>query len=173
MTDNPTPAIDSKEKPKEKAKPPAPNAAFLMTDWQEKYKSKVRTAEQAIATIRRGDKVFIGSGAAEPQVLVKALIDSAGRLAGNRIMHNMTQIGREHGLKPAPPTTNSGVWSKNVHPASVFDVPASGPLQDRLHEFQLPPDPHERLLFVGYGKLWVLHHEPVEYLGRGQLMHLG
>jgi len=90
MTDNPTPAIDSKEKPKEKAKPPAPNAAFLMTDWQEKYKSKVRTAEQAIATIRRGDKVFIGSGAAEPQVLVKALIDSAGRLADNRIMHIMT-----------------------------------------------------------------------------------
>ncbi len=61
-----------------------------MADWQEKYREKVRTAEQAISTIRRGDKVFIGSGAAEPQVLVKALIDSAGRLADTRIMHIMT-----------------------------------------------------------------------------------
>ncbi|MCJ7562627.1 MAG: 4-hydroxybutyrate coenzyme A transferase, partial [Thermoplasmata archaeon] len=61
-----------------------------MADWQEKYREKLRTAEQAISTIRRGDKVFIGSGAAEPQVLVKALIDSAGRLADTRIMHIMT-----------------------------------------------------------------------------------
>lgn len=45
---------------------------------------------QAVATIRRGDKVFIGSGAAEPQTLVKALIDTAGRLADTRIMHIMT-----------------------------------------------------------------------------------
>ncbi|OGS42191.1 MAG: hypothetical protein A3K67_05220, partial [Euryarchaeota archaeon RBG_16_62_10] len=58
--------------------------------WQARYADKVRTAVQAVATIRRGDKVFIGSGAAEPQVLVKALIDSAGRLADTRIMHIMT-----------------------------------------------------------------------------------
>ena len=59
-------------------------------DWQQRYPEKLRTPEQAISTIRRGDKVFIGSGAAEPQVLVKALIDSAGRLADTRIMHIMT-----------------------------------------------------------------------------------
>ncbi len=62
----------------------------MMADWQKKYEDKVRTPEQAVATIRRGDKVFIGSGAAEPQTLVKALIDSAGRLADTRIMHIMT-----------------------------------------------------------------------------------
>ena len=50
----------------------------------------MRTAEQAIADVRRGDKIFIGSGAAEPQTLVKALIESAGRLADTRIMHIMT-----------------------------------------------------------------------------------
>lgn len=61
-----------------------------MADWQTRYKEKLRTAEEAVATIRRGDKVFVGSGAAEPQVLVKALIDSAGRLADTRIMHIMT-----------------------------------------------------------------------------------
>lgn len=62
----------------------------LMTDWQTRCPDKVRTPEQAVSTIRRGDKVFIGSGAAEPQVLVKALIDAAGRLADTRIMHIMT-----------------------------------------------------------------------------------
>src|SRR5512136_29298 len=62
----------------------------ILWDWQTRYGDKVRTAEQAVATIRRGDKVFIGSGAAEPQVLVKSLIASAGRLADTRIMHIMT-----------------------------------------------------------------------------------
>src|SRR5512136_578736 len=62
----------------------------ILWDWQTLYPEKVRTPERAISTIKRGDKVFIGSGAAEPQVLVKALIDSAGRLADNRIMHIMT-----------------------------------------------------------------------------------
>lgn len=64
--------------------------AYSMSDWQQRYAEKLRTPEQAVATIRRGDKVFIGSGAAEPQVLVKALIESAGRLADTRIMHIMT-----------------------------------------------------------------------------------
>jgi len=64
--------------------------AHAMSDWQQRYSEKLRAPEQAVSTIRRGDKVFIGSGAAEPQVLVKALIDSAGRLADTRIMHIMT-----------------------------------------------------------------------------------
>ena len=64
--------------------------SWVMEDWQERFKHKVRTVESAISTIRRGDKVFIGSGAAEPQLLVKALIESAGRLADTRIMHIMT-----------------------------------------------------------------------------------
>ncbi len=64
--------------------------SWAMDDWKTRYKAKIRTAEAAISTIRRGDKVFIGSGAAEPQTLVKALIESAGRLADTRIMHIMT-----------------------------------------------------------------------------------
>jgi acyl-CoA hydrolase/GNAT superfamily N-acetyltransferase len=64
--------------------------SWAMEDWQKRFKHKIRTAESAISTIRRGDKVFVGSGAAEPQILVKALIESAGRLADTRIMHIMT-----------------------------------------------------------------------------------
>jgi acyl-CoA hydrolase/GNAT superfamily N-acetyltransferase len=67
-----------------------PNDSFLLLDWQSRYQEKIRTPEHAISTIRRGDKVFIGSGAAEPQVLVKSLIESSGRLADTRIMHIMT-----------------------------------------------------------------------------------
>jgi len=69
---------------------PQPRDANVQQDWQDRYSDKIRTPEHAIATIRRGDKVFIGSGAAEPQVLVKSLISSAGRLADTRIMHIMT-----------------------------------------------------------------------------------
>ncbi len=69
--------------------PPA-TSSKMMLDWQERYKEKVRTPEQAVSTIRRGDKVFIGSGAAGPQTLVKALIETSGRLADTRIMHIMT-----------------------------------------------------------------------------------
>jgi acyl-CoA hydrolase/RimJ/RimL family protein N-acetyltransferase len=64
--------------------------SWAMDDWKKRFQHKIRTAEGAISTIRRGDKVFIGSGAAEPQILVKALIESAGRLADTRIMHIMT-----------------------------------------------------------------------------------
>jgi len=67
-----------------------PQDPNILQDWQTRYAEKVRTAEQSVATIRRGDKLFIGSGAAEPQVLVKSLITSAGRLADTRIMHIMT-----------------------------------------------------------------------------------
>jgi len=67
-----------------------PKDATILYDWQNLYQEKVRTPEKAIGSIRRGDKVFIGSGAAEPQVLVKSLIESSGRLADTRIMHIMT-----------------------------------------------------------------------------------
>lgn len=72
------------------SKAPPATSSKMMLDWQERYKEKVRTPEQAVSTIRRGDKVFIGSGAAEPQTLVKALIETSGRLADTRIMHIMT-----------------------------------------------------------------------------------
>ncbi len=81
---------DSETKGKKAAGESPPSKPYAMPDWQERYKDKIRTAAQAVSTIRRGDKVFIGSGAAEPQTLVKALIEGAGRLADTRIMHIMT-----------------------------------------------------------------------------------
>ncbi|MEM4263217.1 MAG: 4-hydroxybutyrate coenzyme A transferase, partial [Thermoplasmata archaeon] len=59
-------------------------------DWQSRYKDKLATADRAVSVIKPGDKIFIGSGAAEPQVLVKALVDKASSLADTKIFHIMT-----------------------------------------------------------------------------------
>jgi acyl-CoA hydrolase len=44
---------------------------------QEKFKSKLRTADEALRMIRSGQRVFIGSSCGEPQHLVSALMDNA------------------------------------------------------------------------------------------------
>ena len=81
---------DLEPKARKKAGDAPVDKPYVMPDWQQRYKEKIKTASQAVSTIRRGDKVFIGSGAAEPQTLVKSLIESSGRLADTRIMHIMT-----------------------------------------------------------------------------------
>lgn len=44
----------------------------------------------AIRKIRRGKRIFIGSGTGEPQMLVHALVDQADRFADNEIVHLLT-----------------------------------------------------------------------------------
>jgi len=61
-----------------------------MDNWQQKYQSKVTTPAQAVKKIRSGQRVFIGSGAAEPQLLVKALADRGPELADTQITHILT-----------------------------------------------------------------------------------
>ena len=65
------------------------------SDWQRTYADKVTTAEQAIAYVRSGRRILIGSGAAEPTKLVEALVTHSGHLADNEIVHILT-------LGPAP-----------------------------------------------------------------------
>lgn len=48
------------------------------------------TASEAIRHIRRGKRIFIGSGTGEPQMLVHALVDQAERFADNEIVHLLT-----------------------------------------------------------------------------------
>jgi len=64
-------------------------------DWQERYRSKIGTAAEAIRRIPRGRRILIGSGAAEPSRLVEALVSDGGHLADNEIVHLLT-------LGPAP-----------------------------------------------------------------------
>ncbi len=66
-----------------------------MRDWQQRYASKVTTAEGAIGRIQRGRRILIGSGAAEPHELVEGLVAHGSHLADNDVVHLMT-------LGPAP-----------------------------------------------------------------------
>jgi 4-hydroxybutyrate CoA-transferase len=56
-------------------------------DWQKRCGDKLISAEEAVAGIRRGQRVFIGSGAAEPQALVSALAQRGDQLADNQLIH--------------------------------------------------------------------------------------
>lgn len=49
-----------------------------------------QSAEQAVARIKSGDRVLIGSGAAEPQTLVEALARRGPSLSGVDVMHILT-----------------------------------------------------------------------------------
>ena len=61
-----------------------------MKDWKEIYRSKIATPEAAVGKVRSGQRVFIGSGAAEPQLLVKALAERGQELADTQITHILT-----------------------------------------------------------------------------------
>jgi acyl-CoA hydrolase len=57
--------------------------------WQERFADKIRSAEQAVAVVRPGHRVFVGSGAGEPQTLVEALSERPG-LSDTEIVHILT-----------------------------------------------------------------------------------
>jgi len=58
--------------------------------WQEQYVNKLKTAREALKAIRRGDNIFIGSGAASPQLLIQEMTRRADDFADARIVHIMT-----------------------------------------------------------------------------------
>jgi acyl-CoA hydrolase/GNAT superfamily N-acetyltransferase len=66
-----------------------------MTDWQITFADKLATPQEAIALIKPGRRILIGSGAAEPASLVEALVAHGDHLADNEIVHLLT-------LGPAP-----------------------------------------------------------------------
>ena len=59
-------------------------------------RSKFTSVESAIRRIPRGRRMLIGSGAAEPQMLVHGLVDHKEHFADNDIVHLLT-------LGPAAP----------------------------------------------------------------------
>ncbi len=58
--------------------------------WQEHYKSRVMSAAEAISDIQAGERIFVGSNAAQPQALVDALTESTTNPGHNEIVHIMT-----------------------------------------------------------------------------------
>ena len=61
--------------------------------WQSMYQAKKTTAAKALRKIKRGNRVFIGSGCGEPQHLVRALEEIVPLLADVEILHILS-VGR-------------------------------------------------------------------------------
>ena len=59
-------------------------------DWQATYGDMVSTPQEAVARIRPGQRVFIGSGCAQPQALVQALAARAEDLVDTELVHLLT-----------------------------------------------------------------------------------
>lgn len=56
--------------------------------WIEAYRDKVKTAREAVSLLGNGQRIFIGSGGAEPQTLVAALADA--NIYDCQVVHIMT-----------------------------------------------------------------------------------
>jgi acyl-CoA hydrolase/RimJ/RimL family protein N-acetyltransferase len=59
-------------------------------DWKEKHKDKIKTAEAAMKLIRPGNNIFIGTGCAQPQHLVQALVEHSSHIYDAHIVHLLT-----------------------------------------------------------------------------------
>lgn len=59
--------------------------------WQEKFADFVATPKQALAKVKPGQRVFVGTGCGEPVALVKALVARAGDLSDVEILHLLTK----------------------------------------------------------------------------------
>jgi acyl-CoA hydrolase/GNAT superfamily N-acetyltransferase len=60
-------------------------------DWQDEYGDMIFTPARALANLRSGQRVFIGTGCGEPTVLVQAMTDMAGRLSDVEIVQILTK----------------------------------------------------------------------------------
>jgi len=58
--------------------------------WQSKYSHKIQTAPAAMKLIRPGDSIFIGTGCAQPQHLVSALVEHSSEIYDAHIVHLLT-----------------------------------------------------------------------------------
>lgn len=64
-------------------------------DWQQRYRDKVVSVQEAVRLIPPGRRILVGSGAAEPVALVHAMVAQAPQLSDNEVVHLLT-------LGPAP-----------------------------------------------------------------------
>jgi acyl-CoA hydrolase/GNAT superfamily N-acetyltransferase len=126
-------------------------------DWQDKYKDMTMTADQAVASIRPGQRVFIGSGVAQPLRLVQALVARHAELADTQVLSSLTLGDAPYAYKELSDyfSVNTFFVSANVRnmiqegygdytPISFSDIPslfASGEMPIDVALIQVtPPD---------------------------------
>ncbi|MCX7726649.1 MAG: hypothetical protein N2053_07345, partial [Chitinispirillaceae bacterium] len=82
-----------------------------MPEWLELYKKKIMSPAAAISKIKPGDRIFIGTGCATPQLLVEELVKEDNNIIDVEIYHLLTQ-------GEAPYTHEQ--YSKRFRTASFF-----------------------------------------------------
>lgn len=60
-------------------------------EWREKYRDMIRTADQALALVKPGQRVFIGTACAEPAALIEALTRRGRDLCDVEIVQVLTK----------------------------------------------------------------------------------
>lgn len=56
-------------------------------NWQNYYKERISTAQEAVKVIKSGNRVVVGHACGEPKCLVEAMVDRAGELANVEVVH--------------------------------------------------------------------------------------
>ena len=145
----------------ETARPAAAPTPDYDTDWQRRYQKMVMTAEQAAAKIRPGQRVFIGTGGAQPLRLVRALVARHAALADLLVLQSLTFGEAPYALKELADhfSVNAFFVSANVRdmiqegygyytPITLSDIPrllANGEIPLDVALIQVtPPDIHGR-----------------------------
>ncbi len=59
-------------------------------DWKLKYAERIETASGAIKQIKSGDNIFIGTGCAQPQHLVDAMVKYSSHIYDAHVIHLLT-----------------------------------------------------------------------------------
>jgi acyl-CoA hydrolase/GNAT superfamily N-acetyltransferase len=145
-----------------RSQPQAPHPAHPYdTGWQARYGKMVMSAERAVAKIRPGQRVFIGTGGAQPLQVVQALVARRTELADLQVLHSLTFGEAPYALKELADafSVNAVFVSANVRgmiqeglgnytPISLSDIPrllASGEMPLDVALIQVtPPDTHGR-----------------------------
>jgi acyl-CoA hydrolase len=59
-------------------------------DWKKKYENKIKAAPAAMKLIKPGNRIFIGTGCAQPQHLVNTLVENSSGFYDTHIVHLLT-----------------------------------------------------------------------------------
>jgi acyl-CoA hydrolase len=59
-------------------------------DWKKKYENKIKAAPAAMKLIKPGNRIFIGTGCAQPQHLVNTLVEFSSGFYDTHIVHMLT-----------------------------------------------------------------------------------
>ena len=80
----------------------------MIATWDAKHRSKIRTAQAATAVIEDGQRIFVGSGAAVPTLLLEALAEERGESLNDVEMVHLLTLGQD-------PTTDERFSAKLRH----------------------------------------------------------